>query len=369
MRSDRLLSILLLLQTRGQVPASELAERLEVSTRTIMRDVEALSTSGVPVYTVRGPRGGIALLPGYRTDVTGMTADESRALFVLMSGSAHADLGLAGALASALRKVMAALPAPHRPDADRTSRRILVDPVRWRGTSGPAQPDLTAFQQAVFDDRRLRLRYRHGRDNRVRTYTVDPYGLVNKAGVWYLIADRDGEPRMFRADRTRSAVVLDDPVRRRDGRELADVWDALRRGIEEPAAEAVVTARVRDEVLPMFLRLHAADVARTSGDGAETGPDAPKTRADVAGMSADAAKTSGEVATAGTGAAGTSVGPEQSPPGWTWVELHFRSLLAAQPLLAFGPDVEVLTPAELRDSLRATAEATAALYRPGQRSR
>src|SRR5487761_365871 len=110
MRSERLLSIMLLLQTRGQLPASELAGRLEVSVRTIMRDVEALSAVGVPVYTVRGPAGGVALLPGYRTDVTGLTADEARALFVLLSGRAHADLGLGQAIGSALRKVMAPCP-------------------------------------------------------------------------------------------------------------------------------------------------------------------------------------------------------------------------------------------------------------------
>src|SRR6201992_4325007 len=105
MRSDRLLSIMLLLQTYGRLPSSALADRLEVSVRTIMRDVEALSAAGVPVYTVRGPEGGIALLPGYRTDVTGLTADESRALFVLLAGSAHADLGPGQALGSALRQV------------------------------------------------------------------------------------------------------------------------------------------------------------------------------------------------------------------------------------------------------------------------
>ncbi len=263
MRSDRLLSIMLLLQTHGQLPASELAERLEVSARTIMRDVEALSASGVPVFTVRGPQGGIALLPGFRTDVTGLTADESRALFVLLSGSAHADLGLGQALGSALRKVMAALPAPHRPDADLTSRRILIDPVRWRGAPGPDRPapDLAPFQQAVFTDRRLRLRYRHGRDRRVRAYTLDPYGLVNKAGVWYLVADHRGEPRLFRADRALSAVVLAEPVRRREGVGLADVWPVLRRTIDDVPTPLAVTVRVRDEVLPLFLRVHQADLA------------------------------------------------------------------------------------------------------------
>jgi predicted DNA-binding transcriptional regulator YafY len=316
MRSDRLLSILLLLQTHGQLPSAYLADRLEVSVRTIMRDVEALSAAGVPVYTVRGPQGGVALLPGYRTDVTGLTAEESRSLFVLLSGSAHADLGLGEALGSALRKIMAALPAPHRPDADLTSRRVLIDPVRWRGIPGPGHPapDLAAFQEAVFADRRLRLRYRHGRDNRVRTYTLDPYGLVNKAGVWYLVADDDGQ----------SAAVLTEPVRRRNGLELAQVWETLRRGIDDIPAEVAVTARVRDEVLALFLRVHAADLAAPAAVG---------------------------------------LPPElEDKPGWTRVELRFRTHLSAQALLAFGPDVEVLTPEELRRTLRRKAQATAALY-------
>ncbi len=327
MRSDRLLSIMLLLQTHGQLPASELAGRLEVSARTIMRDVEALSASGVPVFTVRGPQGGIALLPGFRTDVTGLTADESRALFVLLAGPAHADLGLGQALGSALRKVMAALPAPHRPDADLTSRRILIDPVRWRGAPGPDHPapDLAPFQQAVFTDRRLRLRYRHGRDRRVRTYTLDPYGLVNKAGVWYLVADHRGESRLFRADRALSAVVLAEPVRRRDGLGLADVWPALRRTIDDIPTPLAVTVRVRDEVLPLFLRVHQADLADP------------------------------------TPAAGPAGEPDRDP-GWTRVELRFRTLLGAQPLLAFGPDLEVLTPEELRQTLARLAAETAARY-------
>ncbi|MFF4397222.1 helix-turn-helix transcriptional regulator [Streptomyces sp. NPDC001480] len=330
MRSDRLLSIMLLLQTHGQLPASDLADRLEVSVRTIMRDVEALSAAGVPVYTVRGPQGGIALLPGYRTDVTGLTADESRALFVLLSDSAHADLGLGQALGSALRKVMAALPAPHRPDADLVSRRILIDPVRWRGTPRPDHPapDLAPFQQAALTDRRLRLCYRHGRDNRVGTYTVDPYGLVNKAGVWYLVADHDGEARLFRTDRALSATVLDQPARRRDGQELTDVWQTLRRRIDDIPAPLAVTARVRNEILAKFLRIHEADLAPPAL--AESPPEPEGER------------------------------------GWTKVELRFRSLAAAQTLLAFGPDAEVLTPEDLRQALARKAAATAALYNPRQ---
>jgi predicted DNA-binding transcriptional regulator YafY len=319
MRSDRLLSILLLLQVHEQLSAADLAARLEVSARTIMRDVEALSASGVPVYTVRGPQGGIALLPGYRTDVTGLTADESRALFVLLSGSAHADLGLGQALGSALRKVMAALPTPYRADADLTSRRVLIDPVRWRGAPGPdhAAGDLAAFQQAVFNDRRLRLRYRHGRDNRVRAYTVDPYGLVNKAGVWYLVADHQGEPQLFRTERALSAKVVDEPARRRAGMELAEVWETLRRRIDDLPAQVAVTARVRDDALPLFLRVHQGDLAEP---------------------------------------------PPASRDGWTTVELRFRALAAGEALLAFGPRLEVLAPPELRENLARQAAETAARY-------
>ncbi|WP_372408555.1 helix-turn-helix transcriptional regulator [Streptomyces luteireticuli] len=315
MKSDRLLSVLLLLQTRGRVPAAELARRLEVSVRTIYRDVEALSAAGVPVYAERGRHGGIALLPGYRTDVTGLTADEARALFVLAAqGGAHAALGLDGALGSALRKVMAALPAPHRPAAEATSRRILVDPVRWM--PGPA-PDTGPgeLHDAVFADRRLRLGYRHGGTTEPRTYTVDPYGLVAKAGVWYLVADRRGRPRLFRADRVVSVTVTPAAVRRREGVELADVWEVLRREVEQRPTDVLVTARVRRSRLDMLLRLRGHQL---------TGP-----------------PTGGDPAT---------------------VEFAFPAPGAARALLAYGGDVEVTGPDEVREDLARAAAEAAALY-------
>ena len=245
MKSDRLLSILLLLQTRGTVPAPELAERLEVSVRTIYRDVDALSAAGVPVYAERGRHGGITLLPGYRTDVTGLTADESRALFVLAAQGAHAALGLDAAIGSALRKVMAALPAPHRPAAELTSRRILVDASRWTRGPGSGLPldHLGTLQDAVFADRRVRVSYVHSGSEGVRDYTLDPYGLVSKAGVWYLVADRDGEPRLFRADRVRSASLTEEAVRRRPGVELVDVWERLKQWVERRTGGIEVTER------------------------------------------------------------------------------------------------------------------------------
>jgi predicted DNA-binding transcriptional regulator YafY len=185
--------------------------------------------------------------PGYRTDVTGLTADEARALFVLVADQAHVDLGLGQAMGSALRKVMAALPAPFRGDADLVSRRILIDPVRWRarGRAAASQVDLAVLQRAVFADVRLTFRYRHGRDVQVRSYTVDPYGLVNKAGAWYLIADHRGEPKLFRADRLLSATVLDEPVRRRPGIELAEVWEKVRSEFESVPAAVHVTVDVQ----------------------------------------------------------------------------------------------------------------------------
>ncbi|ROQ82985.1 WYL domain-containing protein [Streptomyces sp. NBC_01260] len=318
MKSDRLLSILLLLQTRGPVPAPELAERLDVSVRTIYRDVEALSASGVPVYAERGRHGGIALLPGFRTDVTGLTADEARALFVLAADGAHAALGLDAAIGSALRKVMAALPAPHRPAAELTSRRILVDPVRWR--SGPrAAVDIAELHDAVFTDRRLRLRYRHSGTRTARDYTVDPYGLVVKAGVWYLVADRDGEPRLFRADRVRRAVLTDEAVVRRRGVELAQAWELLRRQVEDRQGGVILRVRVHRSRLDLFLRLHA---------GVLTGE--PR--------------------------------PEERDGEWLRAELAVESVEWARSLLSFGPNVEVLAPPGARSVVAAHAAAVMALY-------
>ncbi|MGP4045184.1 helix-turn-helix transcriptional regulator [Streptomyces sp. 2A115] len=320
MKSDRLLSILLLLQTRGRVPAHELAERLEVSVRTIYRDVEALSASGVPVYAERGRHGGIELLAGFRTDVTGLTADESRALFILAAQGAHAALGLDAALGSALRKVMAALPEPYRPAAEVTSRRVLVDATRWKG--GPrAAVDLATLQDAVFADRRLRLSYRHSGDTEPRTYTVDPYGLVAKAGVWYLVADRRGRPRLFRADRVRSAHLVDAPVRRRPGVELADAWEVLRRQVEERPGGIAVTVRVRRDRFDLFLRLHGGALSELpEDDGA-------------------------------------------SP--WVTARLAYEFVGEARLLLAFGDRLEVLSPPEVREELARAAVSITELYKRG----
>jgi predicted DNA-binding transcriptional regulator YafY len=316
MKSGRLLEMLLLLQARGRVTAAELAERLEVSPRTVYRDVEALSSAGVPLYTERGRGGGIRLLPGYRTDVTGLTHDEARALFVLTTGGAQEDLGLGTAARSAILKVMRAVPEPFRPAATATSQRILVDPAGWMRPPDPVG-QLGVLQAAVFTGRRLRLRYRSSGQRSASERVVDPYGLVCKAGIWYLVADQDGEPRLFRVSRVASAVADEAPVRRRDGVELAEVWASLRREVEDRPAPLEVVVRVRREWLDLFGRMCAAHLA----------------------------------------------GPLPGADGeWTQVRLRYPGVMAARPLLSFGGNVEVLSPESVRADLAGVAAEVVAQY-------
>lgn len=330
MKSGRLLEILLL-QARGQVTAGELAERLEVSPRTIYRDAEALSSAGVPIYAERGRAGGIRLLPGYRTDLTGLTQDEARALGFLQqnlvsSGGAPDDLGWGTSARSAVLKVMRAVPEPFRPAANQTSQRILVDPARWMRAPDPVGL-LGALQAAVFTDRRLRLRYRSSGQREPSERLVDPYGLVCKAGTWYLVADQRGEPRLFRVSRVASAVADEATVRRRDAVELADLWETLRARVEDRPAEVPVLVRVRREALDMFRRICAAHLA-DGGDG-------------------------------GDGGSGDRTGGDG---GWVTVPLRFAAVPAARTLLSFGGDVEVVSPPEVRADLTRTAAEVVARY-------
>jgi len=320
-KSDRLLSILLLLQTRSRMPAGELAERLEVSARTIYRDVEALSAAGVPVYAERGRNGGIALLPGFRTDVPGLTADEARALFVLATRGAHSELGLDGPMSSALHKLMAAVPAAHRPAAELARTRIIVDPDRWTRTPR-GRIDLDVLQEALFADVRLRLHYRSSGATEAREYTVDPYALVAKAGVWYLVADRDAEPRLFRVDRMLRAALVDEPVRRRPGVDAERLWQELRRRVEHRPVGVRVRALVRRGRLEMFRRITDLFLL-TVEDGAGD--------------------------------------PEGGPGEWVPVELGYPERGAARQLLQFGTDLRVVDPPEIR-SLLAELAAEAARH-------
>jgi predicted DNA-binding transcriptional regulator YafY len=189
---------------------------------------------------------------------------------------------------------------------------------------------LGLLQAAVFTDRRVRLGYRSSGQRAPRERVVDPYGLVCKAGVWYLVADQVGEPRLFRVSRVASAVADEAPVRRRDGVDLAELWEALRRQVEERPTGVAVVARIRRDRLDMFRRICAAYLAEDGGDGAADGAE------DGADGGSDA--------------------------GWAVMGLRFAAVPAARTLLSFGADVEVVSPAEVRADLATVAAAVAARY-------
>src|SRR6202521_2115181 len=244
MRADRVLAMLLLLQARGRVSALELAARLEVSRRTVYRDVDALSAAGVPVRTDPGPRGGIELVEGWRTDLTGLTEPELNALFASAAGPAFE---------SAMGKLAAPLPGESGRRAGRMRERLLVDSVGW-GRRGDASPHLRVVQDAVFADRRLRLRYRRA-EAQVTERVVDPLGLVLKAGVWYLLADAAGDRRLFRLSRVEGAEALDEPARRPRGFDLAAAWRQQSASWDAGRAALEVLVKVSEADLPLVLRV------------------------------------------------------------------------------------------------------------------
>lgn len=266
-RASRLVSILLLLQVHGQLPATELARRLEVSVRTIYRDLDALGQAGVPVFARPGVGGGCGLLEGYRTRLNGLNVDEARALFVAGVPGPAGELGLGTALAAAQLKVLAALPAELRAGAGRARERFHLDAPRWfERADGAGHGHLAAVAGAVWDDRRLRLAYRRERAP-LATRTVEPLGLVLKAGVWYLVAGMPGrdEPHVYRLSRVEAALPLDDRFERPAGFDLAAFWSGWTAAFESGLPRLAVTALLAPEAVE-HARVVAIDV-RTDGAG------------------------------------------------------------------------------------------------------
>jgi predicted DNA-binding transcriptional regulator YafY len=238
-RATRLVSLLLLLQTRGQLTAAELAGRLDVSVRTVHRDVEALADAGVPIEAVRGAAGGYRLTGGYRTRLTGLTADEAEALFSAGIPGPAAELGLGGELAAARLKVLAALPHELQERATRAQRLFHLDARGWFRAEDTV-PHLPALADCVWRGCRVHLRYREG--GRVVRRTVDPLGLVLKGGAWYLVARRSVGMRVYRVSRVASVRALDGSFERPGEFELATFWNEWSRAFEEsrPKVEVVV---------------------------------------------------------------------------------------------------------------------------------
>src|SRR5688572_15211586 len=247
-----MMSLLLHLQVRGQASGRELARQLEVSERTVQRDVEALMAAGVPVRSTRGPAGGYRLDGGYRTRLTGVGLDEAGALaFLGLAGPAQ-QLGLGEVLEGARIKVWASLTGEARERAARTAERFHLDPVRFFGTAEPV-PCLTQLATAVWRDRLVRLEY--VRDGHATTRDVAPLGLVLAAGDWYLMAMREGNRRTYRVSRVRSVELLDEPVTRPDDFDLAESWACARRELEEERTAVEVRMRIGARALPRLRRM------------------------------------------------------------------------------------------------------------------
>jgi predicted DNA-binding transcriptional regulator YafY len=320
MRASRLVSLLLLLQARGGMTASDLARELEVSVRTIHRDVEALGAAGVPIFAERGPHGGIRLVDGYRTRLTGMTTEEADALFLSGLPGPAAELGLGTVVAAARLKVLAALPTELRGRASRLLERFHLDAAGWF-RAGEDVPHLAAIAQCVWDGQRLELDY--ARADTIVTRTLDPLGLVLKAGVWYLVAASDGQIRTYRVSRARGVEPLPERATRPAGFDLATYWSDSITAYERDQPRIEVTLRVR----------------RTSTRWLEDVIDAP-----VLAMAVEE--------------------PDPEPDSWRRIRvtLDWPREVAGR-LLALGGAIEVLEPPELRAEIAALAAETVARYR------
>jgi predicted DNA-binding transcriptional regulator YafY len=318
-RASRLVSLLLLLQARGQLTAAELAAELEVSERTIHRDVEALSASGVPIYAERGAHGGFRLVDGYRTRLTGMTGEEAEALFLAGLPGPAAELGLGTVVAAAQLKVLASLPPELRTRASRLVERFHLDAGEWFRTSQPV-PYLAALSDAVWSATRISIEYDRGEGANRRV--LEPLGVVLKAGIWYVVAAVEGQIRTYRVSRVVQAEPSDEHFERPPGFDLAAYWSESAAAYERDVPRVAVDVRVR----PDRLGLLRDAVGNAALDAAEylTDPD---------------------------------------PEGW----LRLRVRLdwpdeAPLTMLRAGPWTEVLGPPDVRDRLISAARAIVDRY-------
>ncbi|GAB3113640.1 YafY family protein [Janibacter alkaliphilus] len=281
MRADRLLQLVGLLRAHERMSAAELARRLEVSPRTVMRDIEALSAAGVPVYAERGRSGGYALLPGYRPDVEELTPGEARALFVAGGPAVAEALGLSGEHEAGLRKLATGLPSHETGRIGRALDRLVVDPGGWSGVRH--QPALLrTLAGAVEADRRVRGSYRAASSRWGGRRTLDPWGLVLAGNSWYLVAAHRGRPHTYRVDRFETLEVLDEPCRRPPSVDLLATWREIRdRWQGRPAVRVVL--RVRSDQADLARR-QLAMVLRGPVESAPDGPEHQRLTAPVGSL-------------------------------------------------------------------------------------
>jgi predicted DNA-binding transcriptional regulator YafY len=326
LKASRIVHLMLLLQREGILSARELAEELGVSVRTIHRDIDALAEAGVPVYAERGSRGGIRLVDGYRTRLTGLTPEEAGSLFLAELPGPAGELGLGEVVAVARLKMLAALPDHLHAHADRLRRHFLLDTGTWFKRPDDV-PWLTSLAGAVWNQRCVRITYRRwGRSGTIVERTLEPLGLVLQAGTWYLIVLNAAVPRMYRVSSILDLHVLDETFDVPEEFDLEESWRRCSREFEERLYTAQMTVRMSPEGIArrhVFLLPFQVDAI----DSQLKDPD---------------------------------------PGEWTRLTVPVESMdHAVVDVLKLAPFVEVIAPAELRDRLRETVARLAEMHAPG----
>jgi predicted DNA-binding transcriptional regulator YafY len=317
MRADRLLSIMLLLQVHRRVTARELANRLEVSERTIHRDMDALSGAGIPVFAERGSNGGWALMEEYRTNLTGLNTEEIQALFLINPSRLLADLGLGKASDAAQIKLRAALPSMSRDVAEYARQRIYIDMTGWNRAEETI-PMLPTIQESIWKERKLHITYERA-GCLAAERLVDPLGLVAKGNAWYLVAAVEGETRSYRISRVQDARMMDEPCVRPEGFDLAGYWEQSTARFKANLPRYQATVRISSALLP---RIHYA--GRFARIERVHSPD---------------------------------------EDGWIKVSIRFDvEDVACEYVLGFGAQIEVLEPQSLRERVIASARSIIDFY-------
>jgi predicted DNA-binding transcriptional regulator YafY len=328
MRADRLLSLMLLLRARGRTTAQDLARHLEVSERTIYRDLDALSTAGIPVYAQPGTNGGVFLDENYRITLTGLSSAELQSLFLTSNAKPLGDLGLDKAVEDSLLKLFAALPSSHRSEVERLQQRFYIDPTNWFQWVEPS-PFLPLLQQAVWEDRRVEIVYQVV-EGETSNRIVDAYGLVAKVNIWYLVArNRKGDMRYYRLARLRDMKLTDEHFKRQTDFDLATFWKVTCETFERdslyasPPYEALVRVHPKGfSYFPSWMNGHYEQIGEADSEG------------------------------------------------WVKLRTSFESIeVARMRLLGLGTYIEVLEPAELRQTIIETAQAVVAFHAEKQKGK
>ncbi|WP_339164607.1 YafY family protein [Siminovitchia sp. FSL H7-0308] len=314
MRADRLIAILLLLQNNGKMTARELAEKLEVSERTVHRDMEALSTAGVPIFSERGTNGGWLLTDGYRTNLTGMKTEEMQSLLLAHSSSLLNDLGMEEPFEAAFQKLLAAIPGRMHSEAKLVRERIHIDGAGWHQRE-EALPCLSTVQEAVWQERKLEMAYR--RNENILERVVDPLGLVAKGNIWYLVGAVDGELRTYRISRIERARITAESFQRPNHFNLAVYWEQstkqFKAQLPRYLAQICFSKKVHDRLAKQpYMKICAVKAAQD---------------------------------------------------GWIEADVEFNTLESASEIvLGYGSLIKVLAPLELCERVKAEALAVAEMY-------